>query len=156
MCNTLYNWEGIQKLLWGISMDSHNLSWTWKTTMPFISSKVQRLLLCEHKCDTIKENGSVVKQILIISFLLHYLITSKCLILMQTHTNLISSYDKFVNAIFCNQYKTKEFEHCFCQILKQYLRHPTHSSWSCHKLKLCPIWINKNKSSIFFSPPDYW
>ena len=56
---------------------------------------------------------SHLSKILILIFLHHFLITSKCFILMQTSIQLdnwLQSYDKFVNA--------KEFEHCFCLYLK--------------------------------------
>ena len=52
-------------------------------------------------------------------FLHHFLVTSKCFILMLTPLQLdnwLQSYEELVNAK--KQYKTKEIEHCFCQYLK--------------------------------------
>ena len=68
-------------------------------------------------------------------FLHHFLITSKCFILMQTPLQLdiwLQSYEEFVNA---KTIKNKGIWPLFMPISqKQYLRHPTHSSWSCHML----------------------
>ena len=55
------------------------------------------------------------RKISIPSFLHHFLIISKCFIL--------KSYEECCQCL--RQYKTKEFEHCFCQ----YLWHPTLSTF---------------------------
>ena len=71
-------------------------------------------------------------------FLHHFLVTSKCFILMQTPLQLdiwLQSYEGFVNAK--NNIKQRNSNTVLPISQKQHLRHPTHSSWSCHIYGAC-------------------
>ena len=77
---------------------------------------------------------SHLSKISISIFLHHFLKTSKCLILMQTPLQLdiwLQSYEGFDNAK--NNMKQRNSNTVFANISKKHPRHPTHSSWSCHR-----------------------